>query len=118
VSHKTLHPGLHFWQPSGLRTPEACWNISPGLSECNERNPGYRFVLQTAPREGCEDHFTNREFFSAAGETISVHLPPNTNKTSHVVLAWGLQKERYNPGVSCQEKPRTELKPSIPPGIC
>ena len=32
VSHKTLHPGLISVQPSGLGTPEACKNISPGYA--------------------------------------------------------------------------------------
>ena len=32
VSHKTLHPGLIFLQPSGLRTPEAWSDFSPGYA--------------------------------------------------------------------------------------
>ena len=32
VSHKTLHPGLSSLQPSGLATPEACKEISPGYA--------------------------------------------------------------------------------------
>jgi len=56
VSHKTLHPGLMSLQPSGLATPEACLDISPGLSERSERNPGYGIDVTIAPRKGCGAH--------------------------------------------------------------
>jgi hypothetical protein len=40
VSHKTLHPGLHSHQPSGLAAPEACLEISAGYAFF--AYPGYK----------------------------------------------------------------------------
>jgi vitamin B12 transporter len=42
VSHKTLHQGLISMQPSGLATPEACKEISPGYAFF--AYPGYKVL--------------------------------------------------------------------------
>src|SRR5262249_28964968 len=41
VLHKMLHLGLPSLQPFGLRTPEACKNISPGYASF--AYPGWKF---------------------------------------------------------------------------
>jgi len=49
--------------PGCLSTPEAWWEISQGLSECNERNPWFMFPRQKRTPEGCEDTtHASREF--------------------------------------------------------
>ncbi len=52
-TQKTLHPGLTSFQPSGLFTPEAWSNISPGYASFAYPGLPLHFTIRTP--QGCED---------------------------------------------------------------